>query len=176
MLNSNSWAHRRSQVVNGQQTNQPTLWVRNLSGGVVHLPSAYSVVYTKTSFLSSSKPKKAHLHSFIATEGSSDKREPSVQGCSAESLCNDLSIRPLVGVLCAGIELYCTRLSTPKDMPPLNNDPISRNVLLIALLPGLSPPFRYGHPANYYKGRFCILQNVMVVWPIINRRPICDIL
>lgn len=31
-------------------------------------------------------------------------------------------------------------------------------------------------PANYYKGRFCILQNVMVVWPIINRRPICDIL
>lgn len=156
----------RSQVVNGQQlTNQPTLWVRNLSGGVVHLPSAYSVVYTKTSFLSSTKPKKAHLHSFIATEGSSDKREPSVQGCSAESLCNDLSIRPLVGVLCAGIELYCTRLSTPKDMPChlWTTIPSAEMYYWSLYCPAfLRLSVTAIQPTT--KGRFCILQNVMVVW------------
>lgn len=66
--------------------------------------------------------KNDHFSSFIATEGSchgrDQKKEPSLQGCSAESLFNYLSIWALwCSSAPLSTALYCTRLSQPDSTP-----------------------------------------------------------
>lgn len=107
-------------------------------------------------------------NSFIATEGSCNwgrkKERTFLQGCSAESLSNYLSIAALLSCLAplCVVELYCTRLSQPntKYYEDVKMNP--SNALLIGLL--LPQPFLRLSVKDKITGEFCILHYKTSWW------------